>query len=114
MKEKTTKISLLPVKVLTPNGFAHGLLTKRPVDTREAKHILKNVFGIDLNTRDCFYDKEEYDSYNSELTGAVNDWLNGEIDDQAIMVYAYDYSDEPLGIFNAFKLAEYLQKRGVI
>lgn len=112
--QKFTTISLLPVRVLIPNGYGHGLLTKRPVDNREAKYILRNIFGIDINTRDCFVFKEEYDEYCSELTSTVNDWLNGEVDDSSIMEYASDCSDEPLGVFNAFRLAEYLQRRGVI
>lgn len=49
MSKKITKISLSPIKVLTPNGFSHGLVTKRPVTTREAKYIMRNIFGIDVN-----------------------------------------------------------------
>ena len=30
---KTTTVRLRPVKVLTPNGFSHGLVTKRPATT---------------------------------------------------------------------------------
>ena len=114
MMKTVTKISLSPIKVLTPNGFSHGLVTKRPVTTREAKYIMRNIFGIDVNDRDCFEFKEDYDEYNNELTQNFNDWLNGDTDDQTIMNYAYDCSDEPIGLFNAFKMAEYLQKKGII
>lgn len=111
---KTTTVKLSPIKVLTLNGFSHGLVTKRPVTTREVKYIMRNIFGIDVNNRECFEFKEDYVDYNNELTKNFNDWLNGYADDQTIMDYAYDCSDEPLGVFNAFKMAEYLQKRGVM
>lgn len=111
---RVTTIKLEPIKVLTPNGFSHGLATKRPVSTREVRHIMRNIFGIDINNRDCFESQEDYDEYNKELTQNFNDWLNGNADDESIMGYAYDCSDEQLGIFNAFKMAEYLQKRGII
>lgn len=112
--KKITTIKLQPIKVLTPNGFSHGLVTKRPVTTREAKYIMQNILGIDVNNRDCFESQEDYEEYNNELTQTFNNWLNGDADDQSIMDYAFDCSDESIGLFNAFKLAEYLQKRGVI
>ena len=113
-KIKTTMVKLEPIKVLTPNGFSHGLVTKRSVTTREARHIMKNILGIDVNDRDCFEFHEDYKKYNNELTQNFNDWLNGDADDQCIMNYAFDCSDEQIGLFNAFKMADYLQKRGVI
>lgn len=112
--KKTATIKLQAVKVLMPNGFSHGLVTKRPVTTREARHIMKNILGIDVNSRDCFESQEEYNGYNKELTQTFNDWLNGDADDQSIMDYAFDCSDEQIGLFNAFKMAEYLQNRGLI
>lgn len=111
---RVTTIKLEPIKVLTPNGFSHGLATKHPVSTREVRHIMRNIFGIYINNRDCFEFKEDYNKYNNELTQDFNDWLNGDADDQTIMNYAYDCSDEPIGLFNAFKMAEYLQKLGII
>lgn len=112
--KKITTIQLQAVKVLTPNGFSHGLVTKRSVTTREARHIMNNILGIDVNDRDCFESREEYNEYNNELTQDFNDWLNGDADDQSIMDYAFDCSNEQIGLFNAFKMAEYLQKKGVI
>ena len=114
MNNKKTIIKLKPVKVLTPNGFSHGLITKRPASTREVRHIMLNIFGIDINNRDCFESQEEYVDYNKELTQTFNEWLNGDADDQSIMDYAFDCSDEQIGLFNAFKMAEYLQKRNVL
>ena len=113
-KIKTTIVKLEPIKVLTPNGFSHGLVTKRSATTREVRHIMKNILGIDVNDRDCFEFHEDYKEYNNELTQNFNVWLNGDADDQCIMNYAFDCSDEQIGLFNAFKMAEYLQKRGVI
>ena len=75
---------------------------------------MKNILGIDVNDRDCFESREEYNEYNNRLTQDFNDWLNGDAYDQSIMNYAYDCSNEQIGLFNAFKMAEYLQKKGVI
>lgn len=111
---KTTTVKLSPIKVLTPNGFSHGLVTKRPATTREARYIMRNIFGIDVSNRECFESKEDYDKFNNGLTRNFNDWLNGDACDKTIMNYAYDCSDEPIGLFNAFKMADYLQKKGVI
>lgn len=112
--KKITTIQLQAIKILTPNGFSHGLVTKRPATTREVRHIMRNIFGIDVNDRDCFESQEDYNEYNKELMQNFNDWLNGDADDSSIMGYAFDCSDEPIGLFNAFKMAEYLQKKGVI
>ena len=112
--KKITTIQLQAVKVLTPNGFSHGLVTKRLATTREVRHIMKNILGIVVNEKDDMYGKEEFEEYNKELTDTFNDWLNGNADDQSIMEYAGDCSDEPIGLFNAFRMANYLQKRGVI
>lgn len=113
MKSITT-IALNKIKVLTPNGFAHGFKTKRKATIREARYVLKNIFGIDINNQSDMFSVEDYKDYNNDLVNDFNNWLNGESDDSAIMSYAYDCSDESLGLFNAFKLAEYLQKRGII
>lgn len=112
--KKITTIKLQAIKVLTPNGFSHGLVTKRPATTREVRHIMKNIFSIVLNEKEDMYDKEEYEEYNKEMTQTFNEWLNGNGDDKSITRYAGDCSDEPIGSFNAFKMADYLQKRGVI
>ena len=111
---KTTTVRLRPVKVLTPNSFSHGLVTKRPATTREVRHIMKNILGIVVYELDDMYDKEEYEEYNKEMTETFNEWLNGNADDQSIMDSAGDCSNEQVGLFNAFKMADYLQKRGVI
>lgn len=113
MKSITT-IALNKIKVLTPNGFAHGLKTKRKASIREARYVFKNIFGIDINNQSDMFSVEDYKDYNNDLVNDFNDWLNGESDDSVIMSYAFDCADESLGLFNAFKLAEYLQKRGII
>ena len=44
----------------------------------------------------------------------VNNWLKGNTDDSTITDYASECADESLGIWNAFKIAQYLSKKGVI
>lgn len=65
--KKITTIQLQAIKVLTPNGFSHGLVIKRPATTREVRHIMKNILGIVVNEQADMYDKEEYEEYNREI-----------------------------------------------
>lgn len=75
---------------------------------------MKNILRIDIQTLEDMDDTEEYKDYNNSLTDDVNKWLRGDLDDYAIMKYDYDCSYELIGIWNAFSIAEYLQKRNII
>lgn len=98
----------------TSQNHIDGLVLKRNVTIREAKHILINILGIELQTKDDFEDLEEYQEQNQEYARVVNDWLVGKSDDTAIMEFAWDCSDEPLGMFNLISVLGYLKKRNVI
>ena len=91
-----------------------GLVLKRELNIRECRHIMKNLLMIDINTEEDCFDFKEYKEYNSELKKTVNDWLRGDADDYNIMEYAYDCSDEPIGIMNLIPIIIYLKKREVI
>ena len=99
---------------LETNKFVKGFILKRKVTTREARYIMKNIFGIDINNLEDCYDKEEYADYNENLTNCMNNWLVGNVDDSSIMEYAYDCADECLGLFNCIPLVVYLQKNEII
>lgn len=108
-------INLGKVKCIGTNlNRIDGLVLKRKVTIREAKYILANILGIELQTKEDFEDLEEYQEQNQEYARAVNNWLIGEIDDTAIMEFAWDCSDEPIGIFNLIAIISYLKKRDVI
>lgn len=112
---KTKKIKLNEFKVIPrQNGFLDGLVLKRDLTLRECKYVMKNIFGIVISERDDFDGTEEYSDYNASLCNDVNEWLQGKFDDTIIMEYAYDCSDEPLGIFNCISLLLYLQKKKII
>ena len=96
------------------NGFPKGLSLKRKLTIRESKHIIRNLLGIDLNDKDCFDSIEEYKEYNNDVCDTVNDWLIGNCDDDSIMEYAYDCSDEPIGIMNLIPIINYLKKLDII
>lgn len=112
MGRKVNKITFVPFKVvIRKNGFIDGIVTKRYLSIRECRHILKNILGIDISNRNDFDSKQEYDEYNSELKDNVTEWIDGVKDDQYILdEYAYDCSDEPLGIWNCISVLQYLQK----
>lgn len=112
-KSKTYKIGEIKLKI-SSNGYPCGFFLKRRLNLRECKYILDKLLGIVVNTRDCFYDKEEYDDYNQELEGSVNEWLNGNLEDESIAEFAEDCSDDQLGIFNMFPIAAYLLKINAI
>lgn len=96
------------------NGFPKGLILKRELTVRESRYIMRNLLGIDVGTREDFDDKEGYSDYNDELQTNVNGWLVGNFDDSVIMEYAYDCSDEFIGIMNLIPILFYLKKIGVI
>lgn len=112
-KSKTYKIGEIKLKI-SSNGYPCGFFLKRRLNLRECKYILNNLLGIVVNTRDCFYDKEEYGDYNQEIEDTVNEWLNGNLEDESIAEFAEDCSDDQLGIFNMFPIAAYLLKINAI
>ena len=114
MKTKNRTINLRKFKMKSDN-FDRGFVLKRDLTLREARFILKNLLGIVISNRaDCF-DLDEYKDYNEELLKDVTGWLKGDVDDQTIMQdYAGDCGDEPVGIWNAFKIAGYLINKNVI
>ena len=112
-KSKTYKIGEIKLKI-SSNGYPCGFFIKRRLNLRECKYILDKLLGIVVNTRDCFYDKEEYDDYNQEIEDTVNEWLNGNLEDESIAEFAEDCSDDQLGIFNMFPIAAYLLKINAI
>lgn len=100
---------------MNSNGFPKGFILKRELTLRECRYILKTLLGIDINDADCFVDKYEYKSYNVTLKQDVNDWLQGELEDDYIMMeYADDCGDEPIGIMNLVPLICYLKKKDII
>ena len=112
-KSKTYKIGEIKLKI-SSNGYPLGFFLKRRLTLRECKHILKNLLGINLAIRDCFYDKEEYDDYNQEIEDTVNEWLNGNLEDESIAEFEADCYSDQLGIFNMFPIAAYLLKINAI
>lgn len=96
------------------NGFPKGLVLKRDLNVREAKHLMRKFLGIDVNGIDEFEYKDEYDDYNNGLTSDVNSWLKGEIEDRSLMEYAYDCMDDELGVFNIIPIILWLQSKDII
>ena len=112
-KSKTYKIGEIKLKI-SSNGYPCGFFLKRRLSLRECKYILNNLLGINLAIRDCFYDKEEYDDYNQEIEDTVNEWLNGNLEDESIAEFEADCYPGQLGIFNMFPIAAYLLKINAI
>lgn len=109
------KYNLGTIKVeMKDNGFPNGLILNRELTLRECRYILRNLLGIEIGTLEDFYDREEYSDYNDGLKKDVNEWMVGNLDDSAIMEYAYDCSDECLGIMNLIPIISYLKKHKVI
>ena len=114
---KNRQIKIKPFKMVCDsfsNGFDRGFVIKREANIREARYILKILLGINIYDRDDFDDNGEYSSYNEDLLNDVNNWIKGDTDDSTIADYASECSDEPLGIWNAYKIAQYLSKKGII
>ena len=112
---KTKAYNLDSIKcTLENNGAIRGFILKRNVTSREAMHILKNILGINVSKREDFDSYYEYKETIDDMTDAINKWLVGKTDDAYIMEYAYDCSDDQLGIFNMLPIISYLQKRNII
>ena len=112
-KSKTYKIGEIKLKI-SSNGYPCGFFLKRRLNLRECKYILNNLLGINLAIRDWFNYKEEYDNYNQEIEDTFNEWINGNLDDDAIAEFEAECYPGQLGIFNMFPIAEYLLKINAI
>ncbi len=112
MNTKTYNIGKVKL-TMESNGFPKGFILKRDLNVRECRYILYTLLGINIATKEDL-DKEEYQEQNEEYVQTVNAWLRGETDDSAIMEFAFDCSDEPLGLMNMLPIVAYLQKKGII
>lgn len=109
------KFNIGSVKLeMQDNGFPKGLVLKRDLNVREAKHLMRKFLGIDVNGIDEFEYKDEYDDYNNGLTSDVNSWLKGEIEDHSLMEYAYGCMGDELGVFNTIPIILWLQSKDII
>lgn len=109
------KYNLGTIKMeMETNGFPKGFILKRYLTVKECRYIMKNLLGIEIQTKEECYDTEEYREYNQELVSVVNKWLTGDYDDDYIMDYAGDCSDEQIGVFNLIPIITYLQKKEII
>lgn len=112
-KSKTYKIGEIKLKI-SSNGYPCGFFLKRRLNLIECKYILNNLLGINLAIRDWFDYKEEYDNYNQEIEDTFNEWINGNLDDDAIAKFEAECYPGKLGIFNMFPIAAYLLKINAI
>lgn len=99
---------------LETNGFPKGLILNRDLTVKESRYIMYNLLGININTIDDCYGRDEYKEYNIDLSNSVNSWLRGDIDDENLMEYAGDCADEPIGIMNLIPIVSYLKKKNII
>lgn len=96
------------------NGFPKGLVLKRNLSTTECRVVLSSYLGIRIGGREEFYDNEEYKDFKKEYTDTVNAWLRGEVEDDSIMEFAGDCSDEQLGLMNMIPILSYLKRKEII
>lgn len=113
-RKKKFNVGTVVMELQKGDTVPKGLVLNRELNIRECRYIMKNLLMIDINTEDDCFDSEEYKEYNSELKRVVNDWLRGDEEDYSIMEYAYDCSDEPIGMMNLIPIIMYLKKREVI
>ena len=114
IRKKKFNVGTVVMEIPKGDYIPKGLVLKRELTIRECRYIMRNLLMIEINNEEDCYDSEEYKEYNSELQKVVNDWLRGEEEDYSIMEYAYDCSDEPIGIMNFIPILMYLKKREII
>jgi hypothetical protein len=100
--------------VMYDNGFPKGFILKRRATLRECRYIMYELLGIVICNRNDFEYQEDYKDYNKKLCDDVDDWLEGNLDEDGIAQYAYDCADEQLGMHNMLIITSYLQKKGII
>ena len=114
IRKKKFNVGTVVMEIPKGDYIPKGLVLKRELTIRECRYIMRNLLMIEINSEEDCYDSEEYKEYNSELQKVVNDWLRGEAEDYSIMEYAYDCSDEPIGVMNLIPILMYLKKREII
>ena len=114
MAKKKFNVGTIVMELQDVDCVPKGLVLKRDLTVRECRHIMRNLLMIEINSEEDCYDSDEYKEYNSELKRVVNDWLRGEAEDYSIMEYAYDCSDESIGVMNLIPILMYLKKREII
>ena len=114
IRKKKFNVGTVVMEIPKGDYIPKGLVLKRELTIRECRYIMRNLLMIDINTEDDCFDSEEYKEYNSELKKTVNEWLRGDAEDYSIMEYAYDCSDEPIGMMNMIPILMYLKKREII
>ena len=66
-------------------------------------------------TTNCLRREDSHTEYNNDIGTSVNKWLTGEVDDDYLVeTYAYDCTDESLGLFNILPLIVYLKEVNII
>ena len=114
IRKKKFNVGTVVMEIPKGDYIPKGLVLKRELTIREGRYIVGNLLMIGINSEEDCYDSEEYKEYNSELQKVVNDWLRGEAEDYSIMEYAYDCSDESIGVMNLIPILMYLKKREII
>ena len=114
IRKKKFNVGTVVMEIPKGDYIPKGLVLKRELTIRECRYIMRNLLMIEINSEEDCYDSEEYKEYNSELQKVVNDWLRGEAEDYSIMEYAYDCSDESIGVMNLIRSLMYLKKREII
>ena len=108
-------ITLRPFKMESDcKGTYPHFIVKRELTTEEVCHILHEILLIELSEADDFWDKEEYIDYLNDLVDSMNNWLIGVCEEDKVLEKVGIYDDACIGIWNAFKIAEYLIEINVI
>lgn len=115
------RITLKPIKCIRQskdNPYMRGLVMKRDLTTREACHIYREIFLFDLDlSLDDFESKDEKDYFYKDITEKMNSYIKGDASwsDLCDATYCYDEDgDSGASVASHLRLAEYLQKIGVI
>ena len=108
-------ITLRPFKMESDcKGTYPHFIVKRKLTSEEACHILHEILLIELSEIDDFWDEEEYIDYLNDLVDSMNNWLIGVCEEDGVLEKVGTYDDAYIGIWNAFKIAEYLIEINVI
>lgn len=112
--KRTIKLEPIKVKYTSGNRIPFSAVPKRKATVREAMHILRNIFGfnVDLALKDC-ETREELDNMRMDMTNSLNGFLNGG-DWSCLCENCYCYDDIYDVNFAEFAwMISYCQEKGI-
>lgn len=113
--KKTIKLSPVKVTYTSGNNIPSGVVMKRDVTQREARHILENILGFNITDEIEGLEPDEREDFRNEYTDVINKYIKGEADWPYLCEACCCYDDVDCISYAPFLwMVSYLQEKGII